>query len=148
MDTAGGGGVEQREFFEYQLYEIARNVTVGSHTHTHPRLDRLDPRRIEDELDRSAEEIRARTGIAPRAVAYPYGAVTPPVARLAAARYQYGCTTDLRELRPNESLTLLPRLDAYYFRSAGALMRWGTADQRARLWIRRCARGLRSAWRN
>lgn len=31
LDSAvGGAPVEQREFFEYQLYEIARNVTIGS----------------------------------------------------------------------------------------------------------------------
>ena len=29
-DDAAESGVEQREFFEYQLYEIARNVTVGN----------------------------------------------------------------------------------------------------------------------
>ncbi len=37
-------------------------VTIGSHTHTHPLLDRFDPAQIADELDRSIELIGEHIG--------------------------------------------------------------------------------------
>lgn len=123
-------------------------VALGSHTATHPRLDRLDAAHVTDELGRSAETIRAHTGVRPLAVAYPYGAVTGPIARLAGSHYKFGCTTELRELRTEEDPTLLPRLDAYYFRDPHRLMQWGTGRLRAQLWLRRQARSLRHRWRN
>ena len=46
-------------------------VDVGSHTHTHALLDRLPPAQIADELDRSAELIGERTGVAAAHFAYP-----------------------------------------------------------------------------
>lgn len=46
-------------------------VTIGSHTHTHPLLDRADPLEIAVELDRSIELIGEQIGIAPAHFAYP-----------------------------------------------------------------------------
>lgn len=46
-------------------------ATIGSHTHSHLLLDRLDPAAIDDELDRSIELIGARTGNRPAHFAYP-----------------------------------------------------------------------------
>jgi len=46
-------------------------VTVGSHTHTHALLDRLDGERAEDELVRSVELIGDRLGVTARHFAYP-----------------------------------------------------------------------------
>jgi peptidoglycan/xylan/chitin deacetylase (PgdA/CDA1 family) len=49
-------------------------VTIGSHTHTHALLDRVDPAdpsRIGDELDRSIELIGEHIGTAPAHFAYP-----------------------------------------------------------------------------
>lgn len=46
-------------------------VTVGSHTHSHWLLDRLDRSVIADDLDRSVELIAANLGSAPRHFAYP-----------------------------------------------------------------------------
>ena len=46
-------------------------VTIGSHTHTHALLDRLDPRSAADELDRSIDLIADRTGVAADHFAYP-----------------------------------------------------------------------------
>jgi len=118
-------------------------VELGSHGCTHRPLDRLHPAHVEEELDRAAETIRARTGTKPRVFAYPYGAVTEPIAGRVAARYQYGCTTELRALGAREEASRLPRLDAYYFRSAASLARWGTVGQRAQLWLRRQGRRMR-----
>jgi peptidoglycan/xylan/chitin deacetylase (PgdA/CDA1 family) len=46
-------------------------VTVGSHTHTHALLDRLDPIEVQRELDRSAELISERLGRPAVHFAYP-----------------------------------------------------------------------------
>lgn len=47
-------------------------VTIGAHTHTHPRLDRLDDALVRDELDRSVGLIEDRVGVHPEDFAYPY----------------------------------------------------------------------------
>lgn len=46
-------------------------LQVGSHTHTHALLDRLDPVALDDELDRSVDLIGERLGVAARHFAYP-----------------------------------------------------------------------------
>jgi hypothetical protein len=46
-------------------------LTVGSHTHTHALLDRLDSGAVDGELDRSIELIGEHIGEAPRHFAYP-----------------------------------------------------------------------------
>ena len=46
-------------------------VTFGSHTHTHALLDRLDPVRVDDELDRSVALLQERLGVAVDHFAYP-----------------------------------------------------------------------------
>jgi peptidoglycan/xylan/chitin deacetylase (PgdA/CDA1 family) len=46
-------------------------VTIGSHTHTHALLDRVDRATAAAELDRSIELIRDRVGVDPAHFAYP-----------------------------------------------------------------------------
>lgn len=46
-------------------------ATVGSHTHTHRLLDRLEPSAIADELDRSIDLIGSHLNVAARHFAYP-----------------------------------------------------------------------------
>jgi peptidoglycan/xylan/chitin deacetylase (PgdA/CDA1 family) len=46
-------------------------VTVGSHTHRHALLDRLSPREVDDELDRSIELIEEQLGTPALHFAYP-----------------------------------------------------------------------------
>ena len=48
-------------------------VGVGSHTRTHRELDRLSPEEAEEECERSAATISARTGVRADAFAYPRG---------------------------------------------------------------------------
>lgn len=55
-------------------------ATVGSHTHTHRLLDRLDPAEIADELDRSIDLIGEHTGAAPAHFAYPKAVDPSPTA--------------------------------------------------------------------
>jgi peptidoglycan/xylan/chitin deacetylase (PgdA/CDA1 family) len=46
-------------------------VTIGSHTHSHALLDRLDPGAVGSELDRSIDLIGARLGVRAEHFAYP-----------------------------------------------------------------------------
>jgi peptidoglycan/xylan/chitin deacetylase (PgdA/CDA1 family) len=46
-------------------------VTLGSHTHTHALLDRIDPAAAADELDRSVDLIGERVGVEVEHFAYP-----------------------------------------------------------------------------
>lgn len=53
------------------------NVTLGSHTHTHPRMDRLDREAAARELDESIALIEDRLGFHPEHFAYPYSVPMP-----------------------------------------------------------------------
>ena len=55
-------------------------VTVGSHTHTHALLDRLDPALVGAELDRSVELIGERLGVRAEHFAYPKALMGSPAA--------------------------------------------------------------------
>ncbi len=125
-----------------RLREIG--ITVGAHTQTHPRLTRLDMPRLEQELWVAADEIERRMGQPPEGLAYPYGVVDHRVAEVAAARYRWACTTELRPFSGAELPYRLPRLDAWYFRDTSRLVEWGSAEFRARLWCRRQGRRLKS----
>jgi peptidoglycan/xylan/chitin deacetylase (PgdA/CDA1 family) len=61
-------------------------VTVGSHTHSHVLLDRLDPTAVADELDRSVELIGEQLGAAPAHFAYPKAVPGSPAAEVAVRR--------------------------------------------------------------
>lgn len=53
-------------------------VTIGSHTDTHPTLDRLDPASVAAELDRSKTLIGERLGLDVRHFAYPKAVLAAP----------------------------------------------------------------------
>ena len=118
-------------------------IQLAAHSRTHPRLTALPPAELEAELLGAADEMERRLGARPAGLAYPYGAVDRAVAAGAARCYRWACTTELRELAPNETPWRLPRVDAWYLRNPARLAAFGTARFRAWLWMRRQARRLR-----
>lgn len=62
------------------------NVTVGSHTHAHWLLDRLDAASTNDDLDRSIELIESNLDHSPRHFAYPKAIAGSPSAEVAVRR--------------------------------------------------------------
>ncbi len=74
-------------------------VTIGSHTHTHALLDRLDPMGIADELDRSIDLIGDRLGVSADHFAYPKALPPSPEARKAVA--ERFASAALAGTRPN-----------------------------------------------
>ena len=101
-------------------------VRLGAHSRTHPDLTGLSPSAAVDEMAGSSDDIRQHTGVAADAFAYPFGRVTPAIAKLAEGGFRWALTTDLRWLNPVEAPMLLPRLDAYYFQCPERLEAWGS----------------------
>jgi len=74
-DVAYGG----RRFAHLAWRDIerwnAQGIAFESHTATHPRLSWVDDRRLATELSRSRTALQSALGVAPSAIAYPFGAV-------------------------------------------------------------------------
>lgn len=118
-------------------------IELGAHTRTHPHLPALDAGALADELEGSADALRARTGHRPRAFAYPFGAVDDTTVAAAARVFDRAVTTDLRLLGPSEDPHRIPRLDMYYFRDPGRLEAWGRPAFHRYLALRRGLRSIR-----
>jgi peptidoglycan/xylan/chitin deacetylase (PgdA/CDA1 family) len=97
-------------------------VSIGSHTHAHVLLDRLDPQLVADDLDRSIGLIQDRLGVTPRHFAYPKALLGSPEAE-AAVRRRFSSAA-IAGTRPNR----YGRTDPYrLYRSpiqTGDGMRW------------------------
>lgn len=124
---------------------VEKGLTLGSHSRTHPDLTRVSDDQLADEVEGSADDLERRTGVRPRAFCYPYGRLDERVARAVGRVYEQACTTELRVLGEDDPPLRLPRLDAYYYRSAARLRAWGTGSFRRHLWLRATARRLRGA---
>lgn len=122
-------------------------VTLGSHSRTHPDLRGLPVAALAEEIEGSARRLEAETGRRPAGFAYPYGYFDADVRRVVRQVYRWAVTTELRSLGASEDPWLLPRLDAYYFRSPGQLEVWGTRRFQRRLWLRAGARRVRDSLR-
>ena len=61
-------------------------ITLGSHTHSHWLLDRLDRDTIDDDLDRSIELLAEHTATRPHHFAYPKAVPGSPTAEIAVRR--------------------------------------------------------------
>lgn len=120
-----------------------RGFEVGAHTRSHPHLTSVPAAQLDHEVGGSADEVQSRIGRRPRTFAYPYGAVDARSAGVARRHFEASCTTDLRALQTSDDRALLPRLDMFYFRSAGVLEQWDTVTFSLRLWMRARGRQLR-----
>jgi peptidoglycan/xylan/chitin deacetylase (PgdA/CDA1 family) len=92
------------------LAELAASplVTIGSHTHRHLLLDRLEPARVRDELDRSTGLLADRLGVDAAHFAYPKAVAGSPAADAAVrARFR---TAVLAGTRANTAPADLHRL--------------------------------------
>ena len=71
----------------------SQGIEFISHTATHPRLTWLGSRHAAEEMARSRRALEANLGVAPRAIAYPFGAANQRERTLAtAAGYSMGFT--------------------------------------------------------
>ncbi|HSG09714.1 MAG TPA: polysaccharide deacetylase family protein [Longimicrobiales bacterium] len=124
-------------------------VEIGSHTRTHPKLSALGRVEAAEEIHGSRTLLERELGSKPSSFAYPYGAFRTDIAvEVEAAGYGNAVTTEMRLVGDEtDSLFLLPRLDAFYFRSEGILERWGSDSFRRFVRFRAGARHVRSVLR-
>jgi peptidoglycan/xylan/chitin deacetylase (PgdA/CDA1 family) len=122
-----------------------RGVAIGSHGRTHRRLTLLDSSSVSDELEGSFDDLRRELGVAPTALAYPYGDALDRERRIAAGIYKLALSTELKRVDEDEDLHMLPRLDAYYLRVPGRLESFGTPAFTRYLRIRSRGRRLRAS---
>ena len=96
-------------------------VRIESHSHTHPDMRILSREQIMEECDIADEMIVSRLGRRPRFFAYPFGYHNETARDCVRERYSGSFTTELRFLGDKEDKSALPRLDAYYLRSASRI---------------------------
>lgn len=127
----------------HELRAMPAGVEVGSHTATHPYMSRLPAGECELELRTSRDEIEQWIGRPVRWLAYPYGASSPEVRRLAGRFFDLAAGTRLGWLPPHPDGLDLPRIDTYYLRESFPLERLFTPSGKAYIAIRRLLREAR-----
>jgi peptidoglycan/xylan/chitin deacetylase (PgdA/CDA1 family) len=110
-----------------------RGLSIESHSRTHPRLSRLSPTELDDELGGCCDDLRSRLGVRSTQLAYPYGDVNAAVAARAAKWFSSGVTTEMAAVSTGDQPMMLPRFDMYYYRAARAVESWGSLGFRVRL---------------
>ena len=91
-----------------QLGELAASglCTVGNHTHTHARPERLTL----DELDRCTAEIEDHLGVTPRHFAYTWGIPVPAMESALGQRFRSAATAEVGRNHPNTDMHHLRRV--------------------------------------
>lgn len=145
-DAAPGSSIPTLPLLRWEdLGRLAgEGLALGAHGRTHASLPGLSRERLEDEVRGSRDRILAETGRAPSAFAYPFGEVDPAAADSARAAFSCAVTTRFGLLARGDDAHLLPRLDAYYFRSNERLESWGSGGFRRWIALRGAARRVRA----
>jgi peptidoglycan/xylan/chitin deacetylase (PgdA/CDA1 family) len=91
-----------------QLQEMVDSglCTVGNHTHTHVRPERLN----DDELDRCTQVVQERLGVTPRHFAYTWGVPVAAMETALRARFRSAATGHLGRVRTGSDLARAPRI--------------------------------------
>ena len=124
-DRVGGGnrwpgqvnGVPNEDLLDWNgLAALVRaGFGIGAHSRTHPRLDGLDPARLEDEVGGARETIERALGVPVESYAYPYGAIDPQAKDAARRHFKAAFGTRMQYVTPQSDSFDLERLDAFYF---------------------------------
>jgi peptidoglycan/xylan/chitin deacetylase (PgdA/CDA1 family) len=98
---------------EQEIVEMSRSCfTIGSHTCSHPLLDKLPDGAVRTELFDSKIRLESLLGQRIKMIAYPNGNVDARVVSIARELgYETGCTTTPRKCRAADDPMLLPRLE-------------------------------------
>lgn len=96
---------------ELRLLSAHPLISIGVHTMTHPRLPDLPPAESREEIRDAVHQLDELLGSARRVLAYPYGALSPGVVRVAAdLGFDHAVTTESRWLRRRGEHLTAPRL--------------------------------------
>jgi SAM-dependent methyltransferase/peptidoglycan/xylan/chitin deacetylase (PgdA/CDA1 family) len=133
-----------------ELADLSRHgIRIGSHTCTHPVLDRLGDDCLETELRGSRDEIEDRLGLPCRLLAYPYGIASSRIRQVAAGLYTAAWGTGDGMARGHQPLHQLRRIDGCDLRSGSRLRAFWGGRIEGELAVRRVVRGwrrLRLTW--
>lgn len=137
-------GFGRREMLSWdQVKGLAEyGIEIGAHTLSHADLSVLDVKALEREISGSAEEISVRLDEPVLAFAYPYGSLSDEAKAIVDRRFRAVCTTVHRRAS-DEPLTLLPRVEMYYYRNQRDLLPLASGQLDRRLTLRRWARRIR-----
>lgn len=121
----------------------AAGIAFGSHSASHPYLDKSPADELEREIAGSQHVIADRTGRAPEFFCYPYGVWTPAARDVVRKHYRGACSTAAGLIEPRSDPFALPRVDAHYVRNPAWFERLFSASFRTYLGFRRLVRRLR-----
>lgn len=96
-----------------RIREIAdHDITIGSHTRTHPRLTQCSTAQLRSEIADSKKIIEDKLGREIRHFCYPFGDYDPrAIDAVSRAGYATACTTQKGSVRPGIDPLRLPRLN-------------------------------------
>lgn len=100
---------------EIKLMQAA-NITIGSHTLTHPNLTKLSKAEQTTEIYNSKIMIEDILGTEVNSFAYPYGIYNKTSLELVQEHYSCACSTELKLVNFTSQLYLLERVETYYLR--------------------------------
>lgn len=121
---------------------VDHGVEIGAHTISHTDLTSLEPEAIEREIVGSVEEINSQISEPVETFAYPFGSFSDEVVAIVGRTFRAACTTVHRSAS-DEPLTLLPRIEMYYFRNRRDLQPLISGQLDSTLALRRWARSVR-----
>ncbi|MEO8376276.1 MAG: polysaccharide deacetylase family protein [Candidatus Sumerlaeota bacterium] len=121
-------------------------IEFGVHTATHPRLTSCDDITVDRELHECSTALQQALTSSKRvrAVAYPYGAVSPAIEDIARERFAVGFGTRVGKVRAKVNLMNIPRVDAYDLRNEAVYARLFTPGGNAYLSLRGIIRSAKS----
>jgi peptidoglycan/xylan/chitin deacetylase (PgdA/CDA1 family) len=127
-----------------QIRELTeQGVHIGSHGMSHSRLINRTDAELTYEMSESKRLIEAETGQEVRFFCYPYGYYDERICKAVPLYYSGGaCTTDLREITPEEDCFALPRIDVHYMRNISVFRSMFTGRFRAYVYARRIGRNI------
>ena len=126
-----------------ELATLPPSIAIGAHTKTHRDLRKLSREACERELFDSGQEIEQHTGRPARWLAYPYGASSPELRRLAGRHFELAVGTTLAYVSRRSDPFDLPRIDAYYLRRERSLGQIFSGSSAVYLSVRRALRAAR-----
>jgi peptidoglycan/xylan/chitin deacetylase (PgdA/CDA1 family) len=128
-----------------QIQEMDRHeIEIGSHTVTHPRLDRLSPAQQEIEIQSSKTCLEERLGHSIESFAFPYGSWDQTSLAMVRDHHSCACTTFLALVDLTIDPFLIPRIDAYYLKNPAFFHLLSSQMIRPYIAIRRFFRQVRS----
>jgi peptidoglycan/xylan/chitin deacetylase (PgdA/CDA1 family) len=143
-ESAGNSSAARRLLDWSAVLELATaGINFGAHGVTHRDLRLLRGDELRDEVVRPKREIEDRLSRAAVSFAAPYGRTDARVDRLIRQHYRQAVGTELALARKQSNPYAIPRIEMWYFRSAGRWKRLLEGDARSFLLVKRLLRRVR-----